>query len=110
MQGNEGIMLSSDDLESLRQGLFAGQYNLLLGSGVSLDSRDRKGNDLKSASALTRDLCAYKGVSENTTLSRVSLLLDSAETDKYLTQPYLGCRPGETVSRLLKYSPPSLLS
>lgn len=96
-------MLSSDDLESFRQGLFAGQYNLLLGSGVSLDSRDRNGNDLKSASALTKDLCVYKGVSENTTLSRVSLLLDSAETDKYLTQPYLGCRPGETVKRLTSY-------
>lgn len=96
-------MLSSDDLEYLRQGLFAGQYNLLLGSGVSLDSRDRNGNELKSASALTKDLCAYKGVNENTTLSRVSLLLDSAETDKYLTQPYLGCRPGETVKRLTSY-------
>lgn len=98
-----GIMLSSDDLESFRLGLFSGQYNLLLGSGVSLDSRDRNGLELKSTTALTKELCTYKGVPENTTLSRVSLLLDSSETDKYLTQPYVGCRPGETVKRLTSY-------
>lgn len=96
-------MISSEDLQLLRQGLFAGQYNLLLGSGVSLDSQDRFGNDLKSASDLTLDLCRLKGVGDRTSLSRVSLLLDSNEIDKYLTQPYLGCRPGETVKRITSY-------
>ncbi|CAJ0687437.1 SIR2 family protein [Ralstonia holmesii] len=96
-------MLSKIDLDLLRQGLFSGQYNLLLGSGVSLDSKDRFGSDLKSATELTKGLCKLKGVSDTTSLSRVSLLLEPSEVDKHLTQPYLGCKPGETVKRITSY-------
>lgn len=96
-------MLSQENLELLRQGLFSGQYNLLLGSGVSLDSSDRYGQALKSARNLTEDLCDFKDVGKGTTLSRVSLLLEPNEIDKYLTQPYLGCRAGETVKRITTF-------
>ena len=96
-------MLSDDQLEALRPSLFSGHYNLLLGSGVSLDSTDRFGNPLKSASDLTVELCNLKGVKATTSLSRVSSLLDSKETEKYLTQPYFGCRPGESLRRLTSF-------
>ncbi|MCQ8128804.1 P-loop NTPase [Methylomonas rivi] len=96
-------MISPEYLEQLRHGLFSGQYNLLLGSGISLDSHDRKGVPLKSAKLLTEDLCKIKNIDPGTRLQRVSILLNPEEIDKYLTQPYLGCRPGETVKRLSSY-------
>lgn len=87
----------------MRPGLFAGHYNLLLGSGASLDSFDRHRKALKSATELTTDLCTLKGVKSTTPLSRVSLLLTSKEVEKYITEPYLACRAGETVKRLTSF-------
>lgn len=72
-------MLSHELIDSFKSSLFAGQYNLLLGSGISLDSLDKNGKNLKSASDLTKQLCEIKGVDINTPLSRVSLLLDADE-------------------------------
>lgn len=96
-------MLDADIVEQFKASLFSGQYNLLLGSGASLDSTDKNGRLLKSASDLSKQLCELKGLESNTPLSRVSLLLEEEEIDKYLTKPYLGCRPGETVKRLANY-------
>lgn len=96
-------MLTEETLEALRPSLFAGHYNLLLGSGVSLDSTDKKGVLLKSAWDLTADLCTLKGVKSTTPLSRVSLLLGKDEVEKYITTPYLGCKAGETVKRLTSF-------
>jgi len=96
-------MLTADALNALRPSLFAGHYNLLLGSGVSLDSMDRKGNPLKSATDLCADLCSLKGVKSTTPLARVSLLLDSNEVERYITLPYSACRAGETVKRLASF-------
>ena len=96
-------MLSHELIDSFKSSLFAGQYNLLLGSGISLDSLDKNGKNLKSASDLTKQLCEIKGVDINTPLSRVSLLLDADETEKHITKQYLGCRPGETVGRVTSF-------
>lgn len=93
-------MLASDKLDSFRASLFAGHYNLLVGSGVSLDSTDSKREPLVSASSLTKQLCALKGVSLTTPLSRVALLLKPEEIEQYLTRPYSSCRAGETVKRI----------
>lgn len=98
-----GAMLADDVLTALRSNLFAGHYNLLLGSGVSLDSTDRKGTLLKSATTLTDELCTHKGVNATTPLSRVSLLLDKDETERFITKPYSACRAGETVKRLTSF-------
>lgn len=96
-------MLTLAVLESLRPHLFAGQYNLLLGSGISLDSTDRQDVPLKSAYDLTKDLCKLKDVPDSTPLSRVSLLLDADEINKYITIPYSNCRAGETTKRLTSF-------
>ncbi len=96
-------MLSQEQIDALRPSLFAGHYNLLLGSGISLDSYAATGTPLKGAFDLTADLCALKDVKDTTPLSRVSLLLTPSETEKYLTKPYVACRPGETVNRLTSF-------
>jgi SIR2-like domain len=96
-------MLTPDILESLRPHLFSGHYNLLLGSGVSLDSKDTKATPLKSASDLTLELCKLKDVPDSTSLSRVSLLLESGDVDKYITKPYSNCRGGATVKKLTSF-------
>lgn len=96
-------MLSEEIVNSLRPSLFSGQYNLLLGSGISLDSKGKNGELLKSAYDLTVELCNLKGVKTTTPLSRVSLLLDKDETAKYITSPYSSCKAGETVKRLTSF-------
>lgn len=93
-------MLKPEILDSFRVSLFAGQYNLLLGSGASLDSKDSNRQSLLSASALTKKLCELKKVNTTTPLSRVALLLGPDETEEHLTKPYSSCRPGETVKRI----------
>ncbi|HEX8612482.1 MAG TPA: SIR2 family protein [Telluria sp.] len=96
-------MLTTNQLESMRPHLLSGHYNLLLGSGISLDSFDRKGKPLLGAYDLTVELCKLKGVPDTTPLSRVSLLLDADEVEKHITVPYLHCRAGETVGRLTSF-------
>jgi SIR2-like domain len=96
-------MLTNEVLSAFRTSLFAGHYNLLLGSGVSLDSTDSKGKLLKSASDLAADLCVLKDVPVNTPLARVANLLNKDEVEKYITSPYSFCRAGETVKRLTTF-------
>lgn len=96
-------MLDSKTLDVLRSNLFSGHYNLLLGSGISLDSTDQYNNPLKSASDLAIELCELKTVNKNTSLSRVSLLLNSDERKQYITTPYSKCLPGETVKRITSF-------
>jgi hypothetical protein len=96
-------MLTESQLEEVKASLFSGQYNLLLGSGVSLDSFDRNKKQLIGVSELTEELCALKGARAGTTLARVSLLLSKEETKEQLTDRYIGCKPGETVSRLTNF-------
>jgi hypothetical protein len=93
-------MLPPEILDSFRASLFSGQYNLLLGSGASLDSTDSNRQPLQSASALTKKLCELKKVGPTTPLSRVAILLGPEEVEEHLTKPYSSCRPGETVKRV----------
>lgn len=93
-------MLNHEHLSQLRASLFAGHYNLLLGSGVSIDSTGTGKKPLQAASDLTAALCDLKKVSARTPLSRVSLLLTPEETEQYLTIPFSNCKPGETVKRI----------
>ncbi|WP_261534527.1 hypothetical protein, partial [Burkholderia multivorans] len=64
-------MLTESQLEEVKASLFAGKYNLLLGSGISLDSFDRHGQPIMSASDLTNRLCSLKGARPGTTLARI---------------------------------------
>lgn len=59
-------MLTESQLEEVKASLFAGKYNLLLGSGISLDSFDRHKKPVMGVSALTEKLCAIKGAKPGT--------------------------------------------
>lgn len=96
-------MLTQQQLEELKASLFAGHYNLLLGSGASLDSFDRNRNPIIGATDLTAALCKLKNARPGTTLSRVSLLLTPDEIKKHLTDRYSGCRAGETVRKITNF-------
>lgn len=96
-------MLTESQLEEVKASLFAGKYNLLLGSGISLDSFDRHSKPVMGVSKLTEDLCIAKRAKPGTTLARVSLLLSKEEIKTQLTERYLGCKPGETVHRLTNF-------
>lgn len=96
-------MLKDDELALVRTTLFAGHYHLLLGSGISMDSVNGAGKSLKSAGILAEELSTLKGLATNTPLSRVSMMLDDGEIEKYITKPYSSCRAGETVKRLTSF-------
>lgn len=96
-------MLSSSELEQIKSSLFAGHYNLLLGSGISMDSTNGAGQKLKSAGALAEELIALKGLRPNTPLSRATMTLDEREIDKYVTKPFSSCRAGATVKQITSF-------
>lgn len=96
-------MLSSTELKQVKSSLFAGHYNLLLGSGISMDSTNGAGKKLKSAGTLAEELISLKGLRPNTPLSRVTMTLDDNEIDKYITKPYSSCRAGATVKQMTSF-------
>ncbi|MCE5180648.1 MAG: SIR2 family protein [Betaproteobacteria bacterium] len=96
-------MLTPQQLDELRASLFAGHYNLLLGSGASLDSTDKVHKPLMGATELTTTLCTIKSAKPGTTLSRVSSLLTPEEITKHLTDRYSGCHPGDTVKKVTNF-------
>ena len=96
-------MLAEKLLEEMKASLFAGHYNLLLGSGISLDSKNQLGDPIIGAWELTDFLCKLKGAKPNTPLSRVTSLLLDSEVTEHLTNRYHGCKPGPTVNWLTSF-------
>jgi hypothetical protein len=96
-------MLNASELEQVKSSLFAGHYNLLLGSGISMDSTNGAGKELKSAGTLAEELIALKGLRPNTPLSRATMTLDESEIEKYVTKPYSSCRAGATVKQMTSF-------
>lgn len=90
-------MLTDEQLAALKPSLFAGHYNLLLGSGSSRDSRGLGDQELLSATLLADKLCVLKGAKKGTALARVMGLLSHDEIEEHLTKPYRNCIPGSTV-------------
>ena len=87
-------MLDPSLVESFRDTLFAGKYNLLLGSGVSLPSRDRHGALLRSAEQLRTHICQVTGAHSGTSLARAYGLLSEQQRNAELVDKYSHCRPG----------------
>jgi hypothetical protein len=96
-------VLTDKQLAALKTSLFAGHYNLLLGSGTSRDSKGSDQKDLLSATELTDKLVNLKGARKGTALARVVGLLSPPEIDEHLTRPYRNCLPGPTVMLLPKF-------
>ena len=96
-------MISDELFGSFRDSLYSGQYNLLLGSGVSLGSRNQAGQGLKSADQLRSDLCALTGARASTSLPRVYSLLNPQQRQQQITEMYLGCTAGDELDPLPRY-------
>ena len=93
---------NQDTLDAMAASLRAGQYNLLLGSGVSTDSSNGKG-PLPSGERLRSDLCDLKGVNENSPLQRVYDTLSCAERQEQIIERFINCTPGSTAKKLTEF-------
>lgn len=96
-------MIPAKKLESFESSLISGQYNLLLGSGISLDSTNGHGDLLPGAEALRTRLCSLKNVKESTSLQRVYQLLSENEITKELTDRFANCNPHSSLMPLPMY-------
>lgn len=96
-------MIPNDMKPALRDTLLKGGYNLLLGSGVTLDGHNRLGEPLRSSEQLRRDLCTVTGAPATTSLTRAYALLRPELLEQELTQTFAGCRPGPSVESLPRF-------
>lgn len=94
--------ISTEQHAAFVSSLKAGQYNLLLGAGVSLDSYNVAGK-LPSGGMLRDDLCNLKKVSKNKSLQKVFSLLSDEEIKDFITNRFSGCTPGETLKALSSF-------
>ncbi len=93
-------MLTPEQLDKLATSLRTGEYNLLIGAGISLQSTTSTGDDLPSGEGLRVELCALKGARPSTSLQRVSELLKDNEVDDLITKRFSSTVPGPAVSAL----------
>lgn len=91
--------ITDTQLDAFQSSLRAGQYNLLLGSGISLDSYNVRGR-LPDADQLRSELCTEKNANTNTTLQRVFPLLNAKEIESLVTSRFLNCTAGPSVAQL----------
>ena len=90
--------ISEDQRFFFKRALTAGHYTLLLGSGISTDSSNAKG-PLPTADQLRLALCKLKGASETTPLQQVFSLLNAAETREHVTEYFINCTPGPSLTK-----------
>src|ERR1017187_3907072 len=96
-------MIPVTDFDAFKTTLLGGGYNLLLGSGASLDSQNVFGEELRSAEKLRKDLCQLKNVNPNTNLQRVYGLLDEKERKRELVDRYVNCKAAFSLHALPRY-------
>lgn len=96
-------MIPAAVMPAFRDTLITGSYNLLLGSGTSLDSRNGRGQSLRSSEALRRDLCVLTGARDTTSLTRAYALLTPQQRDEELVAKFSNCNPGPSVEHLPRF-------
>lgn len=92
--------LTPEQLDQLATSLRAGEYNLLVGAGISLETTTRTGDKLPTGEGLRVELCTLKDVRASTSLQRVSELLSEGEVDKLITQRFSSTNPGPAVCKV----------
>lgn len=95
--------LSSDQKDLLAASIRNGEYNLLLGAGVSLDCHNNNGAKLITGDALRVALCKLKGANEGTSLQLIYSILSADEVDREVASRFRGCDPGPTSIELTRY-------
>lgn len=96
-------MIPEDARPDFERTLLRGGYNLLVGSGISLDSRNEYGDNMRSANSLRRDLCSLLGVDEKTSLSRLYPLLDEQQKEHQLVRHYTCVRAGPSLAPVTRF-------
>lgn len=96
-------MIPDNMKPGFRDTLLKGGYNLLLGSGVTLDSHNRLGETLRSSEQLRKDLCTITGAPATTSLTRAYALLGTELREQELTQRFAGCQPGPSIESLPRF-------
>lgn len=89
-------------LPAIGSSLKAGQYNLLLGSGVSLDARNKNGF-LPSTDKFRLSLCELKGAKSSGSLQRVYSTLTPEEINRYVIPIFSHCATGPTLASVPKF-------
>lgn len=96
-------MIDEKIYEHIRETLFNGSYNLLLGAGVSFDSKDRFDGALPGGDEFRQRLCEIKNVTRPATLAQIYRLLDEGEIQKEVVERFVGIRPGPTVKSITNF-------
>ncbi len=86
-----------------KDSIIRGQYNLLLGSGVCLDSVNGRGEKLRSANTLRVELCTLLGLPDSISLSKASAMLNAQQREEHLVTRYSKCKPGPSLQNLPRY-------
>jgi hypothetical protein len=96
-------MIPKDRMQAFSDTLLGGNYNLLLGSGVTLDSRNGHGEFLRSAENLRQDLCKMTGARDTTMLTRVYPLLTPEQIQRELVDRFAKCSPGQSMESVPRF-------
>jgi hypothetical protein len=96
-------MIAQGLKSSFQNSLLSGSYNLLLGSGISLDSKNQHGKFLRSTEDLRRDLCRITGAKDSTNLQSVYALLSPQHKEQELIAEFSNCIPGPSLKYLPNY-------
>ena len=96
-------MINPGLVDSFRNTLFSGKYSLLLGSGVSLSSRDGRGRPLRGTEQLQLDICRLTGANPATSLSRAYNLMTPQQRQSELVDRYSNCRHGADLRPLRRF-------
>lgn len=92
--------LTPDQLDRLAISLRAGEYNLLIGAGISLGSIGGDAEDLPTGEELRQQLCSLKSAKSNASLQRVYGLLSESEISTLITKRFSNTIPGPAVRKL----------
>lgn len=95
--------ISGKIFEEMKSSLLMGRYNLLLGAGVSLDSKNGSGDRLVSGGELLGILCKHKGARASSSIQRVFDTLSDDEKIDLVLHRFESCAPGPTVSAISKF-------
>lgn len=87
------------DFSKMARALRDGHYNLLLGSGISLDSSNALGT-LPGVGTLKKNLCELKSARESSSLQRVYSTLTKNEVDKHVTRFFRESKAGPSIKNI----------
>jgi hypothetical protein len=91
--------ITPEQHEAFLSSLKWGQYNLLLGSGASVDSFNKRG-PLPTGGAFKDDLAELKGANKSQSLQRIFALLSKKEIAEHVQGRFEGCTAGPTYQLL----------